>query len=96
MTAPTPLPEPFYREKSSFGWPDLWSADQMREAIATARAQALKEAAQEVPTTWLDPMLTGPDAIGSPPFGGTQIEQLCRRIAGRIRSLAGAEGKKNG
>lgn len=33
------LPEPFYKEKSSFGWPDLWNESGVRAAIAAHQAR---------------------------------------------------------
>ncbi len=38
-----------------------------------------------VPTNWLDPLLTGPDAvIGKPPYGCPDIERLLRAVRDRI------------
>lgn len=54
-------------------------------------AKAIQECADQVPTTWLDGLLTGPDAVlqGS---GGTwgcpEIEALCRGIKARILKLS--------
>jgi hypothetical protein len=48
-----------------------------------------------VPTTWLDPLLTGPDAvIGRYPYGGDDIENLLRAIRARITALASSTDKE--
>ena len=57
------------------------------EAWTASRLQALSEAAEQIPTSWLDPLLTGPDAVGPLPWSGQQIEQFCRRLSAAIRSL---------
>ena len=47
----------------------------------------LKTLADRVPTNWVDPLLTGPDAvIGSPPYNCGDIERLLLAIAARIRT----------
>lgn len=38
------LPEPFYREKSTFGWPDLYTAEQVTAAILEDRQRQEKDA----------------------------------------------------
>jgi hypothetical protein len=45
----------------------------------------VKRAVEAVPTSWLDPMLTGPNAvIGNPPYGCPDIERLLNAIRQRI------------
>jgi hypothetical protein len=42
--------------------------------------------AKKVPGNWLDPLLTGPDAvIGKPPYDCKDIECLLNAVADRIR-----------
>jgi hypothetical protein len=44
-----------------------------------------QRAINAVPTTWLDSLLTGPDAvIGKQPFVGTDIERLLTAIRKRV------------
>lgn len=43
-----------------------------------------EECAKAIPTTWLDPLLTGPDKIAAPPYTGPQIEALLQAIRDRI------------
>jgi len=38
-----------------------------------------------VPTNWTDPLLTGPNGIGQPPYDCRQIEKLLRGVQDRIR-----------
>jgi hypothetical protein len=41
-----------------------------------------------IPTNWIDPLLTGPDAvIGKPPYGCPEIEALLRGIGTRMRRI---------
>jgi hypothetical protein len=50
-----------------------------------AETQALREAlAEAVPTNWTDPLLTGPDGIGQPPYSCQHIERLLRAVKARI------------
>lgn len=47
----------------------------------------IKAAADCVPTTWLDPLLSGPKGIGTGPWGERNVEKLLRGIQDRIRAL---------
>lgn len=61
--------------------------DWRKEYIAckAERRRLLKIMANAVPRTWLDSMLTGPDAvIGSPPYGCPDIEKVCKAIKKRL------------
>lgn len=43
--------------------------------------------AKLVPTTWLDPLLTGPKAVvGAPPYNCKDIERLLWHVAERIKT----------
>jgi hypothetical protein len=57
-------------------------------ALDLIRAETLEEAARVVPTTWLDPLLTGPGATELP-LDGPGVEKLCRGIAAAIRAMKG-------
>jgi hypothetical protein len=56
--------------------------------LADARRETVEACAQAIPTTWLDPLLSGP---GSPlpegAWSGSDIERLLGAVAVRIRSL---------
>ena len=40
-----------------------------------------------IPTSWLDPLLTGPRAvIGTPPYGCPDIERLLNALRIRVRA----------
>jgi hypothetical protein len=50
--------------------------------------QVREEAAKQIPTTWLDPLLSGPERIvGDPPYYGKDMERLLQALAQRIRAL---------
>lgn len=55
---------------------------------SAAQTQAIRNKfAAMVPTTWLDPLLTGPKAvIGQPPYNCKDIERLMWHLAERIRA----------
>jgi hypothetical protein len=63
------LPEPFYSEKSSFGWPDLFTRDQLLQAVREERERCAALCDERV-------LYTGYDcaaAIRSQPMpGGTE------------------------
>ena len=57
---------------------------------APTKADLLLLAVNAVPDTWLDSLLTGPDAaVGPPPYGCPDIERLCKAIRERIRTAFG-------
>jgi hypothetical protein len=62
--------------------------DAEAEAVRAAVAQDERErCAQLVPTSWLDPLLTGPRAvIGKPPYNCPDIERLLSAVAAAIRA----------
>jgi hypothetical protein len=46
-----------------------------------------------IPTNWLDPLLTGPNAvIGEPPYTGLDIERLLQAIKKRIEHPTPGDG----
>lgn len=56
--------------------------------MAAAEARGLERAAEAIPTSWLDSLLTGPDAVvGKPPFGCPDVEALLNAIKNRIAIL---------
>jgi len=53
------------------------------------RTRAIRDAAAQVPSTWLDHRLTGPsEVMGKPPWGCPQVERLLNRIRADILALA--------
>ncbi len=60
---------------------------------AKVRAEAFREAAKDVPTSWLDPILSGPKAIT---FKGDSpaIEALLREVKRRIMARAAEAGQE--
>lgn len=56
---------------------------------AAELAYVRKAVIAAVPTTWLDSLLTGPDAvIGKQPFTGTDIERLLSAVKKRVEAAA--------
>ncbi len=57
---------------------------------AAARAKEIllaEELIKCVPSSWLDPLLTGPDAVvGPPPWNCLQVESLLNGIRKRMRA----------
>lgn len=56
----------------------LFDRDDARDAV-------IDECASKIPTTWLDPLLSGPNKVGDMP--GRETEALLRGIQDRIRAL---------
>lgn len=54
-------------------------ADDVRNAI-------IEECANTIPTSWLDPMMTGPKSVKGN-FDGPSTERLLQAVAQRIRDL---------
>ena len=79
------------------GCHDLWGSgkdhliDDCRTCwtIAAAVREALGKAEKVVPANWLDPLLTGPNAIlqGHGPWGCPDIERLLQKIVAAIAAL---------
>ena len=66
------------------------SPEEHREVFREGWNAAVAEAVRAIPTTWLDPLLTGPDgsrAIGSPPYDNHDIERLLFAVRSRLRAL---------
>jgi hypothetical protein len=64
-------------------------------AVATARADAIRDAVECVPVNWLDTLLTGPDAVlpkGVHGYNCTDIERLLNGIRQRLESFTKGEG----
>jgi len=61
-----------------------------RDGLQKAVESEREACAKEMPTTWLDPLLSGPDAPNLP-WGCPEIEAYTRALADRIR--ARTEGK---
>lgn len=57
-----------------------------RESMASMAGRLREAAVKAIPTTWLDSLLTGPDAvIGKPPYGVPDIEKLLSAVRDRVR-----------
>lgn len=87
---------------------EAWGTDddyQMPEGyVSDERAdemvkEAIAEAADKIPTTWLDPLLSGPNAVlqGSGPWGCPDIERLLKAIKERFAAEQNInQGEKHG
>jgi hypothetical protein len=64
------------------------------EYIAEQAAEWMRQKCEkEIPTSWLDPILTGPNCIKGPPYGGREIEALLSGLALRIRNVGHGQAK---
>ena len=61
------------------------------QLIATVFEALQAQAAEQIPTSWLDSLLTGPEAVITAHPTGPDIERLFRAIQGRIRALTPAD-----
>lgn len=57
------------------------------EALEKARAEALDKAAKEIPSTWLDPLLSGKAKVSELPWNCPEIQLFCKKLVERICSL---------
>lgn len=66
-----------------FNVPEGYVTDERADEMVK---EALAEAADKIPTNWLDPLLTGPDAVlkGNGPWGCPDIERLLLAIKKRL------------
>lgn len=76
-----------HRADPDYEWepliPQSQAEAEKREAVAAER----EACAKEVPTNWLDPLLTGERSVlGPPPWGGNAVERLLRSVQARIRA----------
>lgn len=63
-----------------------------RRVKKVAQPDLLLRVVRAVPDSWLDSLLTGPDAVvGAPPYGCPDIENLCKAIRVRIRAVFGEQ-----
>jgi hypothetical protein len=62
----------------------------LARALTAVRDEEQERAANKVPDSWVDPLLTGPDAVlkGFGPWAGPDIERLLNAIQARIRAAA--------
>lgn len=66
------------------------------DIVAAAKREAFEAAADCVPTNWLDPLLTGPEAAfrrKDGKFDCREIEALLRGIQDRIRARLAGKGE---
>jgi hypothetical protein len=66
-----------------------------KEAEARGYRRGVEDAAKNVPTNWLDSLLTGPNGIGQGPYGGRHIEKLMRGTRTQILALLEQTGDTN-
>lgn len=58
-----------------------------RESVAAICGRLRVAAVKSIPTSWLDPMLSGPAAvIGLPPYDCEDIERLLEAVRARVRA----------
>jgi hypothetical protein len=71
----------------------------MQGALAEAEARGYRrgvaDAARNVPTNWLDSLLTGPNGIGVGPYNGRHIEKLTLGVRAKILALLEQTGDTN-
>jgi hypothetical protein len=70
-------------------------AESTLAALASGERVVVSRAELEacVPSSWLDPLLTGPNkVIGSHPFDCPDIERLLKAIRARIAALSPSDG----
>lgn len=79
-----------HKHCTRLGWPGVESCE-ICDAITAAVAEKQEWCAKVIPTSWLDPMLSGPKSVMVPPPWGCQdIERLLHHIRTAIRA---GEGK---
>ena len=94
-------PSAFRDRNPCDGWLDHRKCDSLALALdAFARereASVWEEAANEIPSSWLDPLLTGPTAAltGRANWGCPDIERLLWELSKRLRTRA-AEARRTG
>lgn len=77
---------------------DAAQLQQRAEALgrATGWSDAIRAATKAVPDTWLDPLLTGPNAIlpHTDSFTPKDVETLLHAVRKRVRDLITAQEEK--
>lgn len=72
-------------------------ADVPFAAWTASRKLALEEAEDQIPTSWLDPLLTGgANVVGDPPFGCPDVELLLSALRKRIAAIRQQQEEGNG
>lgn len=61
--------------------------ERAKKAAQKARSKRDKAILGAIPTTWLDPLLTGSDAVAKPPYTCTDIERLLDSIRNRVQTI---------
>lgn len=63
--------------------------DVIEDKLRQFQADTVAACAEQIPTSWLDNLLTGPDAVvGKPPYNCPDIERLLSALQTRIRAIA--------
>jgi hypothetical protein len=73
---------PTERLRATAAW--VREAADLLSSLSTEAAQLREALADAVPTNWTDPLLTGPDGIGKPPYSCQHIERLLYGVKARI------------
>ncbi len=70
--------------------PQQSGMEEAPHCLLLSESEWIEQCANEVPTSWLDPLLTGPDAVlrGAGPWGCPDIEALLRAVQARMRELS--------
>jgi hypothetical protein len=67
------------------------------KATNAALIERLAKCADAVPTSWLDDILTGPNAvIGEQPWGCPEVERILSAVRKRLAALAASAGERKG
>lgn len=78
------------------GWGNTMTAAADELSRLRARVERLENLPELVPTNWCDPLLTGKDSIGPPPYDCRKVEQLLRGIQDRMRQALAKQENENG
>ena len=63
-------------------------ARDLQAKLREVEAATIERCANEIPTSWCDPLLTGPDAVIKGNITNPQVELLLTQLVKRIRALA--------
>lgn len=72
-----------------------WAKARSQQRVV--RERIVRECAEQVPTTWLDNLLTGPNAVlkgNGGTWGCPEIEAVCKGIKSRILALSNEKGQR--
>lgn len=61
--------------------------ERAKKAAQKARSKRDKAILDAIPTSWLDPLLSGPEKIAAPPYTCTDVERLLRAVRDRVKVI---------